>query len=242
MLRIAVCDDIPYYVEKMADMIESWAEERRIDVQLKKFMSGEEVLFDLEGEGSFAAVFMDIELGGIDGMEAALKVREQNRIVSIVFVSQHEKYFKQMFRVYPFQYIEKPLSSQKVHEVMDKIVLEHKLFYESFFFRYKRITFNITLWEVLYFVSDKRRIRILLEKGREYVFYEKLDALERKLSYYNNCFIRIHQSYLVNDRHVEEFHPRYVVMRNGDELPVSREKRCEIGRLHMKVMDVLAKG
>lgn len=233
MLRIAVCDDVPAYVEMLAAGINAWAEQRNFNVQLEKFASGEEVLFEQEAAGDFAVVFMDVELDGIDGMETAIKLRERNRMVSIVFVSQYEQYFKQMFRVYPFRYIEKPASRQKVGEALDQIVEEHKLFYESFFFKYKRRVFNIALGEVFYFVSEKRVIRILMEKEKEYVFYEKLDALEKILVDYNNRFIRIHKSYLVNGRQIEQYLPGAVVMRNGDLLPVSRDKKGKITEFYM---------
>ncbi len=237
MLRIAVCDDVPMYVEILAEEIGAWADRRHFNVQLEKLASGEEVLFEQETAGDFTAVFMDIELDGIDGMETAMKLRERNRMVSIVFVSQYEQYFKQMFQVYPFQYIEKPVSRQKVSEVLDQIVEEHRLFYESFFFKYNRRSFNIALGEVLYFASEKRVIKILMEKNKQYVFYEKLDDLEKMLADYNNRFIRIHKSYLVNGRQIEQYLPGHVMMRNGDMLPVSRDKK---GRIMEFYMDFLA--
>ena len=237
MLRIGVCDDLPVFVEKLTEDIESWACRRQVNVQLKKFARGEEVLFDQEAAGDFAAVFMDVELEGINGMETAVKLRERNRLMSIVFVSQYERYFKQMFQVYPCQFIEKPIAREKVYDVLDKIVKEHQIFYESFIFKYKRKTVNITLGGVLYFASERRVIKILMENGREYVFYEKMDALERMLEGYSNRFIRIHQSYLVNGRQIEQFFPSRVMMRNGDVLPISRDKKDKMLLFYMSLME-----
>lgn len=236
MIRIGVCDDASCCVERLAESINDWADLRNISVQLLKFRSGEEVLFDLEDQGDFAAVFMDIELDGMNGMETALKLREENRLVSIVFVSQYEQYLKEMFRVYPFQFVEKPVSRQKVYKVLDQIVEEQRFFNESFIFRYNRKTFNIDLKQVLYFVSEKRIIRVLMEKGREQVFYGKLDELEEILSGYNHHFLRIHKSYLVNQRQIEQYHSKNIVMRNGDVLAVSRGKRSMVCQQHMKLL------
>ncbi len=236
MIRIGICDDVQFYVERLTESIEGWADVRNINVKLEKFKSGEEVLFDLEEQGDFAAVFMDIELNGINGMETALRLREKNRLVSIVFVSQYEQYFKEMFKVYPFQFVEKPICGQKVYKVMDQIVEEQKFFNESFLFRYNRTTFNIDLKQVLYFASERRTIRVLMEDGREHVFYEKLDELEQMLSGYNHHFIRIHKSYLVNKRQIEQYHSKNIVMRNGDTLAVSRDKRGMVCQMHMKLL------
>ena len=62
MLRIAVCDDVPFYVEKLSESINGWAKQRRMNIQLKKYRNGEEVLLDFEVDGDFTAIFMNIEL------------------------------------------------------------------------------------------------------------------------------------------------------------------------------------
>ncbi len=236
MIRIGVCDDVSCYVETLGNFVMDWAKMRKINVKLEKFRSGEEVLLNLEAKGDFAVVFMDIELDGINGMETALKLRKADRFVSIVFVSGHEHYFKKMFQVYPFQFVEKPIAKQKIYEVLDKAAREQSLYNESFYFQYKWVTFHINLKQVLYFASERRMVRILMEDAREHVFYEKLDELEEKLAGYNHQFMRIHKSYLVNERQIEQYHYKNIVMRNGDILTVSREKRCLIGRHHMKLL------
>lgn len=236
-IRIGVCGDVQFYVEKLSNSIKNWADLRHISVQLEKFGNGEEILFDLEEQGDFAAVFLDLEPEGTGGFEIALKLREKNRLVSIVFVSQYVKFFKEMFRIYPFQFVEKPVSGKRVFEVLDQIMEEQKVFYESFSFRYNRTTFNIDLKRVLYFASERRIIRILMDDGREHVFYEKLDELEGILTEYNHHFIRIHKSYLVNERQIEQYHSKMIVMRNGDILTVSRKKRNMVIELHMKLLE-----
>ncbi|NBJ94737.1 LytR/AlgR family response regulator transcription factor [Parablautia muri] len=226
MLRIAVCDDILVFVEKMAEYIEMWAGEQHLNVQIKRFASGEDVIFEQEDMGDFAAIFMDIELSGMNGMEAVTKIREKNSLVSIVFVTQYEEYLKQVIRIYPCQYIDKPISKEKVFEAMDRIAREHKSYYEIFTLQYNKITINIALGEVLYFVSEKRKVKVVTENGEKYVFYQKLNEVEDALAYYNCQFLRIHQSYLVNCGKVREYHPRHIIMDNGDRLPISRF-RCE---------------
>ena len=233
MIRIGICDDALNFAEKLGEIVDDWAKRRLIGVQLEKFCKGEEMVIAQEEQGDFAIVFIDIELDGMDGVETALKLKERNRMVNIVFVSQYDRYYKQMLTVYPCRFMEKPISMQKVHDVMDQIAEERKLYHEFFSFRHNRITYNIDLGQVLYFVSDRRVIRILMADGREHIFYEKMNALEKLLVSYNNQFIRIHQSYLVNGRQIEQYHPRHVILRNGDMLSVSRCRRKAVCNFHM---------
>lgn len=236
-MRIAVCDDVPVYVEQLKNYIREWAAERKFPVHLTTFKSGEEVLFDLEMQGDFVAVFMDVRLDGMSGIETAARIRELNLQVSIIFVSQYREHFDEMSRTYPYQYMEKPITGQKVYDALDTALKVQKDSYESFIFRHKRRTYNISLWKVFYFVSDRRRIRIMMEDGGELVFYEKLDDLEKRLSAYNHRFIRIHQSYLVNERQIDLFFPDKVKIRNGELLPISREKRSQVRKFCMELWE-----
>lgn len=236
MLRIAVCDDILAFVEKLAGYIEMWAGQQHLNVQIKRFASGEEVILDQEDMGDFTAIFMDIELSGMNGMETVKKIREKNSLVSIVFVTQYEEYLKQAIQIYPCQYIDKPISQEKVFKAMDRIAREHKSYYEIFTLKYNKITINIALGEVLYFVSEKRKVRVVTENGKKYVFYQKLKNVEDALAYYNCQFLRIHQSYLVNCGKVKEYHPGYVIMYNGDRLPISRFRCNQVKLFRMGLL------
>jgi len=203
---------------------------------LSTFQNGEEVLFDLEEEGDFSAVFIDVCLSGMEGMEAVARIRKRSPQASMIFVSKCREFFDGMSRVYPFQFIEKPVSKQEVFEALDIVLREQKVTYEAFIFRYNRMTYNITLRKVLYFVSDKRRIRISLEGGRELVFYGKMDVLEKKISAYNHKFIRIHQSYLVNKQQIEQYLPAEVKLYDGRALPISREKRAYVRQISLELL------
>ena len=232
MVRIAICDDRNYYVERLSAMIRHWAMEKRLKLQLEAFQSGEEVLWAAEEGGSYQAVFMDIELTGISGIEAAAGLRKLHRYMSVVFISQYDTYFRQMFEVYPCYYLEKPIPEKKLFEILDRIMEEHRYVYAMYGFRYKRRNRQIFLRKVLYFTSEMRRIRIVMEDGREYVFYMKLDTVEQQLADYEVDFIRIHKSFLVNSRQVEQFYADHVMMSNGERLSVSRGRRENVNRFH----------
>lgn len=240
MMRIAVCDDIRLHAEKLAGYIADWAMERGIVVQIMKFQSGEEVLFEIEYSGDFTVVFLDIKLTGIDGVETATRIREQNRFANIVFVSQYEIYYGKMFKDgYPVLFLYKPLVKSAVFQKMDWVMEQQRYIFESFQFRYNHHTYTINLHEVMYFVSERRLVKIMLETGKEYRVYDKLDDIEGTLRFYRNPFVRIHQSYLVNGLQIEEYHCRMVMLRNNDSLPVSRGRKADLMRFHMQR---LAKG
>ena len=110
MLRIAICDDAKDYGEKLAKIVEKWATRKQINIQLKQFISGEELLADVESSGYFDIVLLDIVFeGGIDGLTVAKKIKEFYEHFCLIFISQYDSYYKEVFHIHPFQYLEKSL-------------------------------------------------------------------------------------------------------------------------------------
>ena len=238
MFRIAICDDLQENTNIVANIVEEWAMIKQLNVQTRKFLSGEDLLAELEIEGDFNIVLLDIELkGGIDGITLAMKMREMNKRFCLIFISQYERYYRDVFKAYPFQYLEKPVSKERMMETLNRALSNCLDLNESFLFRFKNHTRSIRLREILYFASDKRVIRIYMENGDIYTYYEKLDELEVQLKESGFMFLRIHQSYLVNAAQIEQYHPKYVIIRSKQRLPISAKKRKCIRNYHRSLLN-----
>ncbi|MBQ2937090.1 MAG: response regulator transcription factor [Lachnospiraceae bacterium] len=238
MLRIAICDDAKDYGEKLAKIVEKWATRKQINIQLKQFISGEELLADVESSGYFDIVLLDIVFeGGIDGLTVAKKIKEFYEHFCLIFISQYDSYYKEVFHIHPFQYLEKSSSENKIIESLEQAEKDFRYMNEIYVFKYKGTTYSILLQDVLYFSSDKRVIRVVMQDGDEYFFYKKLDEIEKQMEKYNCKFIRIHKSYLVNGRQILQYHPKFVMMRNKERLPISSEKRNAVVQYHMELLE-----
>lgn len=240
MVRVAICDDAAAYGDWLAESVAGWAMDRRYNIQVGKFISGEELLADMEATGYYDVVFMDIDLkGGMNGIRTAEKIRKIYEHICLIFISQHDDYYKEVFHIHPFQYLEKAGKKDRLIQSLDEAVTNYRYTREIYTFHFKGSNHCILLYEVLYFSSEGRVIRVHLENGREYAFYEKLDGLEKRLKRSSSRFIRIHKSYLINGRQMEKYDLKNVIMRNGEILPVSLKKRINLTDYHMEYMDRL---
>ena len=66
-VTIGICDDESYFVEQIKFYCENYLEEISDDYEFVIMQSGEEVM-DYQGE-VLDLLFLDIELGGIDGID-----------------------------------------------------------------------------------------------------------------------------------------------------------------------------
>lgn len=82
---------------------------------------------------------------------------------------------------------------------------------------------SIPLNHILYFVSEGRCVRLITKSGSD-SFYGRLSELEDNLNTKNCRFIRVHQSYLVNEKYITSFNRKYILLTNGELLPISKSE------------------
>ena len=77
MYRIGICDDEIEFCTEIGEFVQKYAEKEEITVETEVFTSGEEFFQAMSNEKAFDLLFLDIELGGIDGVEVGRRLREK---------------------------------------------------------------------------------------------------------------------------------------------------------------------
>nr|WP_276008693.1 LytTR family DNA-binding domain-containing protein [Aequitasia blattaphilus] len=80
---------------------------------------------------------------------------------------------------------------------------------------------NIDIEDIKYFKVDLRVITVYYKKSDSFEFYSTLGKIENMIGAYG--FIKIHRSVLVNVAYVKTFTSSEVTLKDGTELPVSRQ-------------------
>ncbi|MGN0978016.1 MAG: response regulator, partial [Faecousia sp.] len=74
--RVAICDDSGADAEFVRTLLEQWANQRQIGIQAEVFPSAERFLFRYAGDKAFDILLLDIEMGAMDGVTMAKRVRQ----------------------------------------------------------------------------------------------------------------------------------------------------------------------
>lgn len=236
MLKIAICEDVKSFAVSLEKNIQVWAASRGIKVSIRKFDNGNPLLYCINDNGMFDIIFMDVEMDKMNGLETAEKIREVDFITTIIFISQYEDYYKEAYNVHPFHFLNKPITQDKLDNVMNAYLKMKSQDLETFTFSINKAQFSIYLRDIMYFYSERRHVYAVC-KDKTYVFYDKLNAVQKAVENKSCRFLRIHQSYLVNMRYVKEYHYTDLVMHNGDELLISKENRKSIREIHMLLLE-----
>lgn len=195
MLRIGICDDVYDARMVLRSALERELECRQTEGEFREFSSGEGLLRWLDVHaGELDLVFLDVGLGDLNGMETAHRLRAMDAGLQLVFVTGYSDYVFDGYAVGALGYLLKPAKTEQLSDVLDRCAAA--LYRDSdamFLCRMGETTYRIPKSQILYFVSDRRRITCHTV-GRDYLFYGKLDDVEQELG---AGFVRIHQRYLV---------------------------------------------
>ena len=218
MLRIAICDDETTARDALRLRLEQVLFEGAEEI-VYEFNSGKRAVRWLANHpGEIDLLFLDVEMDEMNGMEAAMEIRKFNSDIHLVFVTGYADYVYDGYKVGALDYVIKPASPEKLREVMTR-VRDIALRQEEDFFSFQNIdgVFKINFRDIHYFYSEKRLV-YLVTAQKKYAFYDKLDRVEERVS---DCFVRIHQRYLVNPAFVDHISSAVVTIAGG-ELPISR--------------------
>ena len=160
-----------------------------------------------------------MEMGELDGMETARRLRAADAGLQLVFVTGYADRVFDGYSVGALGYLMKPPKQEQLAQVLDRAqaALVRDLD-RAYVCRSGDTHYRIPLSNILYFASDRRQVQCVTE-GRTYTFYGKLDAVAEEVG---AAFVRIHQRYLVRAGAVDRLEGGEVVLRDGRRLPVSR--------------------
>ena len=116
MLNIAIVEDEENYRNILYEYLKRYEQENNEEVQISVFADGDEIVENYSAK--YDIILMDIEMQFMNGMDAAKKIRESDREVIIIFITNMVQYAIQGYEVDALDYVLKPISyfafSQKI--------------------------------------------------------------------------------------------------------------------------------
>ncbi|MHA6530033.1 LytR/AlgR family response regulator transcription factor [Paenibacillus sp. BAC0078] len=230
MISIAVCDDEHIMLSELTNKIATYMKNTNYSSQVFPFSHAEALL---DSKESFDIIFLDIQMGGITGMEAAQQLRQAGSESMLVFVTVLKEYVFDAFTVEASDYLLKPIDDNRFIRTMDRIFhyIEDR--------RKHSLTIQTGAWcksirfsDILYCEAINRKI-VVHTKQTVIEYYFKIEELEKQLKPF---FFRCHRSYLVNLQYVCSYEHGTARLENGDNLPISRLRQQDFAKAVLNYM------
>ena len=235
MLRIAICDDDVYLVANIEEMLCQYLKKNLIESDMEIFYDGITLEKKYECGERFDIIYLDIEMGGKNGIEVAKFIRKLDRDVLLIYVSSYETYFLQMFEVEPFRFIRKPINA-KDFEMITNLAYERTIENDAYFeYKYNRTIGKVLIRRIIYFESVGRTV-IIHTEDCTYRYYGKLDEVEQRLYQNKIPFLRIHKSFYVNFHFVDKITFSKLILSDGTTLQISQDRQNIIRKKYLDIL------
>lgn len=226
MLKIAVCDDEKLFRKNIKELVSGYLNQDAVEYEIDTYCSGEEFLKLGIEMVKYQIAFLDINMAQIDGIMTAKKIREVSSEIYIVFVTAFVNYTLEGYKVDAVRYLLKSNTNFKesVYECMDAIIRKMNYVIVKKEFRFQEGTKVVPLNRLLYIESvlHKLKFYVMEDKLKVYTLYETLNNMEQQFQ--GNGFVRVHQSFLVNMKHMKSVSGYEVLLSNGTRLAVPKAR------------------
>lgn len=219
MLRLAICDDLAGERETLRRFLEGYFAQSGHAYEITEYVCGEPLAADYEdGDGCFDLIFLDIFMGGLNGVETAKRIRAYSENVPIVFLTTSPDFALESYDVQAMGYLLKPLQPEKAAALLGRFLREEYAEQQKTLLvreggRGGRIAYR----EIL-FVESQRNVLIVHTKSRLHRIYRTMAELDAELC--EHAFLRCHQSYLVNLAQVDAAEKTEFIMTDGTSVPI----------------------
>lgn len=234
-LNIAVCDDDEKDIAKLTNILENYYISKDIDFKIDLFASGKALFQSYKSPNDYHVLLLDVEMPVLNGIRIAEIVRTTiDKHVIIVFISNYPKYMQDSFRVHPFHYVTKPITMKNIYELMNHIIeeiMDSHIIYSLISTENGDMTINIK--DVLYIEVVNGKKGIL-----KFHFFDKDLTTKGTLSYWKNelkeyNFYQCYRSILLNLTHIHYFEKHFIILDNGQKIPVGRSSEKELRDLYL---------
>lgn len=221
-MRIAICDDDKVFLLKLKQYLENYY--KNIDVMIETFNLGEEFIKRSENSNyNYDIIFLDIEMGHIDGIEAAKRIRKNNEDIIIIFLTSHVEFATDGYEVDAFRFLIKPIQESKLRvtlcDIQKKLDINKKILIKD-----RDRDFLLRYSDIILVEAQNVNIRICTIND-EFTIRKTLREFEKEIS--GLMFFKCHRSYIVNLEFVVDYDNKTITMENNERVLISRNKISE---------------
>ena len=231
-MRIAVCDDQMDELNAIEDILKNVKDSNIESVEIyqdirhlkEEFQDGKQpdiLIMDICHEFNSAILETKERQEGID---CAYELNQEYPELQIIYMTGDTTIYSQRIFLKPVNllgYLKKPVDPRILKQLL-KIAKARLKQDEK-----KRVTIMCQNYKQVFYIDEIRYLEsnahrtIIHTLGNEYVCYEKISELEKKMG---DSFVRCHQSFLVNMKFIKNISRYRVLLNNGILLDIARAR------------------
>ncbi len=215
--RVAIVDDSNIDAEYVQSILKAWAQDRQASVQAQRFVSSENFLFHYADDKAWDILLLDIEMGAMDGVSLAKRIRQENELVQIVFITGYSDYISEGYEVAALHYLMKPVKKVKMFDVLDRAVQKLHKNEKVLNLGISGEMVRIPIYQIRY--ADVMGNYVTIHGATDLTVKMTLGELEKQL---DDRFYRVGRSCIVNLTNIGRVTKTEIKLSDGTSIPLPR--------------------
>ena len=223
MIRVAIVEDDNRYAKVLNDYIVKYSKENGNTINCVRFGNAVTLIENYRSE--YGVILMDIDLPMMTGMEAAKRIREVDKSVVIIFITNLAQYACEGYGVEALDFVVKPVTypdfAMKFARAVSRVeaVKEREFAIPVVGGVYRIFPDKIIYVEVISHKIVYHTVEKVIESR------ESLASVEKRLS--ESKFLRISKSFIVNPKHIILVEGLKITVTGNEDIYLSHGRRRE---------------
>lgn len=218
MLNFVLCDDNSNFLINLENTLNKLFIKNDFDAKVSFKSTNVPDVIDYIQNNKVDVLFLDIHLKShINGIDVAEKIRKNNKNLYIIFTTCHFEYALLAFHVKAFDYLPKPIASDRLESTLIRIFDDINGSSAKF------ISLNNKTYikeDDIYFIKRDGMKLVFQTNSDTYEIYSSFSKLSPLLP---DNFIRCHKSYIVNVNNITS------IKANNNLITFENNSECYIG-------------
>ncbi len=217
-MKIAICDDNARIGRAVAGCVEEYLAQLELSegCEIKTFSSGEELL---NAGIRFDIAFLDIEMQGLNGLQVAKALLEENPDAIILIITAYPHYLDDVMELSLYRFITKPIEKEKLKKCLAAAVKKYLLHSKTLEIKTESGNFLVKTSDIIYVSIEGKKVDVhtapfgTIRTNKPFDYW--LEILDSCL------FVQTHRSYIVNMRYIRSYTANSVTL-------ICKDKKHEV--------------
>ena len=232
-MRFAICDDEAEHIKILQAHFDA---RPTLSIESEPYDSGEALLAAYKNGARYDALFIDMEMPGLNGIDTANAIREIDEQVIIIFVTSHTRYMKQAFGHNVLYFVEKAHLDTDLAHAIDVVVRELARRRLSLKINDNKKTLHLYYDEIFYIESVGHYLEF---HTKDTVYRTRSTLLQLEATLTPGHFARAHKGFLVNLEYVRAVNATTITLRASDmpDIPLGEKYKADFWQTWQRYLE-----
>ncbi len=219
-MRFVFCDDHPAILHQLQEYVADYFRGRNLPIPEFAAYESAEAMLAVERRVDMA--FLDVEMGGISGIQAGVALRKFSPYAIVFIVTAYPDYLDEAMQTKVFRYLSKPVDKERLHSNLQEALRQYNQASKEYAIVIADGVVMRRAEEIVCVEAMERRVLVHTLDG----IFVSTDTMEHWKETLNlPCFYSTHRSFIINMRYVNIIGKDKIFLKYGD-----REKDAYLTR------------